>query len=57
MQLTGKLKEKVEQAETKEEAKKILEDVGITLDDEELDQIAGGCMQVPEIPQTLPAPK
>ena len=42
MQLTGELKEKVEQAENKEEAKKILEDVGITLDDTELDQIAGG---------------
>ena len=58
MELTGKLKEQVEKAETKEEkksliedagmelsaeeAKKILEEAGITLDDAELDQVAGG---------------
>ena len=42
MQLTGELKEKVEQAETKEEAKKILKESGLELTDTELDQIAGG---------------
>ena len=42
MKLTGELKEKVEKTETKEEAKKILEEAGITLDDSELDQVAGG---------------
>ena len=42
MELTKELKEKVEQAETKEEAKKILEEVGVELSDTELDQIAGG---------------
>ena len=42
MQLTKELKEKVEQAETKEEAKKILEEAGLELTDAELDQVAGG---------------
>jgi len=57
MQLTGELKEKVEKAETKEEAKKILEDAGITLDDAELDQVAGGRGPVAGwIPRPKPAP-
>ena len=42
MKLTGELKEKVEQAENKEEAKKIIEEAGMILDDTELDQVAGG---------------
>ena len=42
MELTGKLKEQVEKAETREEAKKIMEEAGISLTDEELDQVAGG---------------
>ena len=58
MELTGKLKEEVEKAETKEEkksliedagmelsaeeAKKILEEAGLELTDTGLDQIAGG---------------
>ena len=42
MQLTGELKEKVEKTETKEEAKKTIEDAGVVLDDAELDQVAGG---------------
>lgn len=42
MKLTGELKEKVEKAETKEEAKKIIKEAGINLTDEELDQVAGG---------------
>ena len=46
MKLTGELKEKVEKAETKEEAKKIIkeagEEAGMSLSDEELDQVAGG---------------
>ncbi len=36
------MKEKVEKAETKEEAKKILEEAGVELTDEEMDQVAGG---------------
>lgn len=46
MKLTGELKEKVEQSETKEEAKKTIEDAGMILDDAELDQVAGGCLKV-----------
>ena len=42
MQLTGELKEKVEKAETKEEAKKTIEEAGMILDDAELDQVSGG---------------
>ena len=42
MELTGKLKEQVEKAETREEAKKVIEETGISLTDEELDQVAGG---------------
>ncbi len=42
MKLTGELKEKVEKTENKEEAKKIIEEAGMELTDEELDQVAGG---------------
>jgi ABC-type transport system substrate-binding protein len=42
MQLTGELKEKVEKAENKEEAKKILEEAGLKLTDEEMNSVAGG---------------
>ena len=42
MELTKEMKEKVEKAENKEEAKKILKQAGLELTDGELDQIAGG---------------
>ena len=42
MELSKELKEKVEQAETIEEAKKILKEAGLGLTDTELDQVAGG---------------
>jgi len=42
MELTGKLKEQVEQAKDKVEAKKIIEEAGMQLTDDELDQVAGG---------------
>ena len=42
MELTGELKEKVEKAESKEEAKKTIEEAGMILNDDELDQVAGG---------------
>ena len=42
MELSKELKEKVEKAETNEEAKKILEEAGVALDDAELDQVSGG---------------
>ena len=46
MELTGKLKENVDKAESKEEAKKMIKEAGaeagIILDDEELDEVSGG---------------
>ena len=42
MELTKELKEKVEKAKSVEEAKKIIEEAGIKLTEEELDQVAGG---------------
>ncbi len=46
MKLTGELKETVEKTETREEAKKIIEEAGAKagkeLTKEELDQVAGG---------------
>ena len=42
MKLTGELKEKVEKAENKEEAKKIIEEADLEMTDEEVEQVAGG---------------
>ena len=42
MELSKELKEKLEKAENKEDAKKILEEAGVVLNDAELDQVAGG---------------
>ena len=42
MKLTGDLKKKVEKAETREAARETIEKAGMLLDDEELDQVAGG---------------
>ena len=42
MKLVGELKDKVEKAETKGEAKEIIKDAGMELTDEEMDQVAGG---------------
>ena len=42
MELTKELKEKLEKAESKEDAKLILKEAGIEITDEELDQAAGG---------------
>ena len=46
MELTGKLKENIDKAESKEEAKKMIKEAGaeagIILDDGELDQASGG---------------
>lgn len=44
MRLVGRLKEEVEKAETKEEKKVLIEEAGMELDDEELEQVAGGCI-------------
>ena len=42
MKLVGDLKDRVEKAENQEEAKKIIEEAGMELTDEEMDQVAGG---------------
>ena len=42
MNLVGDLKEKVEKAESKEEAKQLIQDAGVELTEEEMDQVAGG---------------
>ncbi len=47
MEFTKELKEKLENAESAEEAKKILEEAGVQLTDEEMDQVAGGRMDMP----------
>lgn len=40
--MTGELKEKVDNAETMEEKKDIIEKAGIELTDDELEKVAGG---------------
>ena len=42
MKLTGNLKKQVEQTDSKEEARKVIEQAGMELTDNELDQAAGG---------------
>ena len=42
MRLVGKLQEEVEKAETREEKKALIEEAGMELDDEELEQVSGG---------------
>jgi hypothetical protein len=42
MKLVGDLKDKVEKAENQEEAKKIIEEAGMELTDDEMDQYARG---------------
>ena len=45
MKLTWKLKEQVEKAESKDEKKSLIENAGMLLTDEEMDQVAGGDIQ------------
>ena len=49
MKLTGLLKNKVEEAQTKEEKKAIIAEAGMELTDEELDGVAGGAIHFPEM--------
>ena len=42
MELIGKLKDKMAQAKSKDEAKEIMESAGMKLTDDELDAVAGG---------------
>lgn len=42
MKLTGELKKQVEETRDRQEVKKVIEQAGIRLTDEELDQVDGG---------------
>ena len=53
MKLLGDLKDKVEKAENQEEAKKVIEEAGMELTDEEMDQVAGGWEDV-LVEETVP---
>ena len=60
MKLTGKLKDKVESAETMEEKKDIIAEAGMELTDEELNGVAGGFVigqTSADMCQTLDNPK
>ena len=48
MELTGKLKEQVENAKTKEEKKRLIEDAGMELTDEDMEKVAGGGYSISE---------
>ncbi len=47
MKLTGDLEKQVQKAETREEAKDVIEKAGMQLSDDELDNVAGGMADVP----------
>ena len=49
MKLIGDLKEKVENAKTKEEARDTIKEAGMLLDDEELEKVSGGLPDIPFI--------
>ena len=42
MKLVGKLKDKVNKAETKEQAKELIANAGMELTDDEMDKVSGG---------------
>ena len=42
MKLTGNLKKQVEKAESKDEKKSLIENAGMLLNDDELDEVSGG---------------
>ena len=43
MELIGELKQKVENAADREEVRELIEEAGVKLTDEELEQVSGGC--------------
>ncbi len=60
MKLTGDLKNQVEKAESKEEKKKLIENAGMELTDDELDVVNGGgvgCERTQALCQGLPKPE
>ncbi len=46
MKLVGKLKENVEKAENKDQAKELIAEAGMELTDEEMETIAGGMLRM-----------
>ena len=52
MELSKELKEKLEKAESKEDAKKTIKETGMILNDDELDQVSGGSAVTFKIYQT-----
>ena len=48
MKLIGELKEKVEKTETREEAKKVIEEAGMELTDEEMEQVVRSILNYPD---------
>ena len=52
MKLVGELKNKVEKTENLDEAKKIIEEAGMQLSDEEMNNVAGGGQ--PSAPRRAP---
>lgn len=42
MKLVGELKDRVDKAKTIEKKKKVVQDVGVELTDEEMEQVSGG---------------
>ena len=53
MKLIGNLKNKVDKAQNKEEAKEIIAQAGMLLDDDELDKVAGGVYVSYEITEDM----
>ena len=46
MKLTGELKKQVEKTDNMDEKKRLIEEAGMELSDEELDQVAGGMLHI-----------
>jgi len=53
MKLTGELKKQVEKTDNMGEKKRLIEEAGMELSDEELDQVAGGGLIEMEILEIL----
>ena len=53
--LIGKLKEKVDKAETKAEKKELIEKAGVALTDDELEKVAGGIEEFGGYNDPIPA--
>lgn len=54
MKLIGDLKKKVDEANTKEEAKELIANAGMELTEEELDAVSGGSCVCPTIQPYFP---